>query len=93
MERLTERVGNFIEVKGNKSLYSCEERKRAYLQNAIIRLCKYEDTGLTPEEIPNIVHCRDCKHRYPKDFSAYCHHRVGPLKPDGFCDRGERRGV
>lgn len=51
MERLTERVGNYIQVKGNTSLYPSEERKKAYLQNAIIRLAKYEDTGLTPYEI------------------------------------------
>lgn len=38
-----------------------------------------------------IVHCRDCKHLYPKDFWMHCPHRVGMCKPDGFCERGERR--
>lgn len=44
-----------------------------------------------PDYPAYIVHCRDCKYRYPKDFEAFCPHRVGPCKPDGFCDRGERR--
>lgn len=38
-----------------------------------------------------IVHCRDCKHLYFKDFEAFCPHRVGPCKPSGFCDYGESR--
>lgn len=36
-----------------------------------------------------IVHCRDCKHMYFKDFEAFCPHRVGPCRPSGFCERGE----
>lgn len=43
-------------------------------------------------KLAGIVHCRDCMYRYHKDMSAYCKHIVGPCKPDGFCDRGERRG-
>lgn len=38
-----------------------------------------------------IVHCRDCKHLYFKDFEAFCPHRVGPRKPSGFCDYGVRK--
>lgn len=43
------------------------------------------------ETMNSIVHCKDCKHRYPKDFEAFCPHRVGPCKPDGFCERGEKK--
>lgn len=45
MERLTERVGEFIRIKGCKTLYASEERKGAYLCNAIVRLAEYEDLG------------------------------------------------
>ena len=51
MERLTERVGEFIRIKGCKTLYASEERKGAYLNNAIVRLAEYEDVGLEPKEI------------------------------------------
>lgn len=40
-----------IVVKGCKSLFAGDERKGAYLHNAIVRLAAYEDTGMTPEEI------------------------------------------
>lgn len=49
MERLTERVGEFIRIKGCKTLYASEERKGAYLYNAIVRLAKYEDMVPMPE--------------------------------------------
>ena len=45
MERLTERVGEFIRIKGCKTLYGGKERKGAYLYNAIVRLAEYEDLG------------------------------------------------
>ena len=38
-----------------------------------------------------VVRCKDCKHLYFKDFSAFCPHRVGACRPDGFCEHGERR--
>lgn len=37
----------------------------------------------------DVVHCKDCKHLYFKDFEAFCPHRVGPCRPSGFCERGE----
>ena len=37
----------------------------------------------------HIVHCVDCKHKYFKDFSAFCPYRFGPLRPYGYCERGE----
>lgn len=55
MERLTERFGNYIRIKGNKSLYGSVEKNRAYLQNAIIRLAAYEDTGLEPNGIMALI--------------------------------------
>ena len=37
MERLTERVGKYIRIKGCPPLYSDKESKGAYLYNAIVR--------------------------------------------------------
>lgn len=45
---------------------------------------------LGPEQFP-VVHCKGCKHLYFKDFSAFCPHRVGACRPEGFCECGERR--
>lgn len=38
----------------------------------------------------SVVHCKDCKHLYFKDFSGVCPHRVSACRPDGFCECGER---
>lgn len=43
------------------------------------------------EEITKIVHCKDCRLLYFKAMSAHCPYRVGPCRPDGFCDRGVNR--
>lgn len=43
-----------------------------------------------PDETSQIVHCKDCKHIYFIDFEAFCPHRVGPCRPSGFCERGEK---
>lgn len=59
MDRLTERYGRYIRIKGNTSLYLNEERKSAPLQSAIVRLATYEDTGLMPEEIAALVKAQD----------------------------------
>lgn len=50
MDRLTERIGDRVRIKGCETLYG-PERKVAYLNNAVVRLAEYEDTMLTPEEI------------------------------------------
>ena len=59
-------------------------------------VCRFEDRGGegAPEKADslNIVHCVDCKHKYFKDFSAFCPHRLGPLWPGGYCERGESEG-
>ena len=56
-------------------------------------VCRFEDRGGegAPEKADalHIVHCVDCKHKYFKDFSAFCPHRCGPLRPGGYCERGE----
>ena len=56
-------------------------------------VCRFEDRGGegAPEKADslNIVHCVDCKHKYFKDFSAFCPHRFGPLRPGGYCEHGE----
>lgn len=43
MERLTERIRGHIRIKGCKTLYPDQKRKGAYLNNAIVQLCAYED--------------------------------------------------
>lgn len=51
MERLTERVGKSVVVKGCKTIFAAVVRKDASLANAIVRLTEYEDTGIAPAEI------------------------------------------
>lgn len=43
------------------------------------------------EEADSIVRCKDCKHLYFKDMSAYCPFKVSACRPNGFCSYGERR--
>lgn len=43
MERLTERSGYYIRIKGCKTFYPNWKRKGAYLNNAIVQLATYED--------------------------------------------------
>ena len=38
-----------------------------------------------------VVRCKDCKHLYFKDMSAYCPFKVSACRPNGFCSLGERR--
>lgn len=42
-------------------------------------------------DIVAVVRCKDCKHLFFKDLSAFCPYSVGPCKPDGFCSYGERK--
>lgn len=59
MNRLTKRIGKYVEIVGCKSLYDSEERKSAPASSAIARLAKYEDTGLSPDEIKTLLAERD----------------------------------
>lgn len=53
--RLTERtLDGYITIKGCASVYPSEERKRAPATSAIVRLCAYEDSGLTPDEVAEL---------------------------------------
>lgn len=38
-----------------------------------------------------VVRCKDCKHLFFKDLSAFCPYSVGCCKPDDFCSYGERK--
>ena len=38
-----------------------------------------------------VVRCKDCKHIFFKDLSAFCPYSVGPCKPNDFCSYGERK--
>lgn len=52
MERLTERWSDsVVKLKGCSNVYANVERKRAHIQNAIVRLTAYEDSGLMLDEI------------------------------------------
>ena len=48
------------------------------------------DSFPTIDAVP-VVRCRECSRRYAKDFGQYCPSRVGPVRPDGYCDEGQRR--
>ena len=50
-----------------------------------------ERTVGKPSDMVEVVRCKDCKHLYFKDFSAYCPHRTIACTPNGFCNYGERR--
>lgn len=54
MERLTERYKGYIRIKGCSTLYADEERKGAYLNNAVVRFADYEDTGMEPDDIESL---------------------------------------
>lgn len=44
-----------------------------------------------PEEISETVYCKDCKHLFFKDMSAFCLYKTGPRMYDGSCEHGEKR--
>lgn len=97
MERLTEyrENGKYIAIKRRKTLYPTEERWNAPATAAIVRLCHYEDSGLTPEEVmelAKIVRCKDCKyHSCDEAYNRHwCNFGVCCLQVEeyNFCDRG-----
>lgn len=56
LERLTERWSDsVVKLKGCSNVYANVERKRAHIQNAIVRLAAYEDSGLMPDEVMGII--------------------------------------
>ena len=98
MERLTERLcdGVVIRLIGEPSKYPDVEFNGRYIQNAVVRLAAYEDSGLTPEEVmelSKIVRCKDCKyHSHDEEYdNHWCNYQHGSflVKRYGFCDRGE----
>lgn len=48
------------------------------------------DAEPSPDSV-EVVRCKDCKHLFFKDLSAFCPYSVGPCKPDDFCSYGERK--
>lgn len=73
--------------------------KAIYLEEAVDRFIE-QGANLGKDQIiymlnrmpyTEIVRCRDCRHKYVKDMSAYCPNRVGALRSDGYCERGERK--
>lgn len=56
MERLTQRIDGYLNIWGRTALYEAVERPGAYLNNAIVRLAAYEDTGMAPEEVKDLIY-------------------------------------
>lgn len=96
LERLTERWSeSTVKLKGCSNVYANVERKRAHIQNAIVRLAAYEDSGLMPDEIAvfaNIVKCNDC--RYSSDglheMCVYCTKHDCNMHVNAFCGYGKK---
>lgn len=59
MKRLTEKFGSLVRIKGCKTLYSKEKRKKSPLGSAISRLADYEDIGLSPKDIKRLLDDRE----------------------------------
>ena len=63
------------------------------IADAVIRIfpfmCSADDEA-APDTV-EVVRCKDCKHLFFKDLSAFCPYSVGPCKPDDFCSYGERK--
>lgn len=38
-----------------------------------------------------IVYCGECQHKYFKDQYIFCKYRVGPLRSNGFCEKGIKK--
>lgn len=99
MERLTKRIGEYIEIIGCKSLYPTEERKRAPATSAIVRLAAYEDSGLTPDEVSElakVVRCKDCEYKkkakYNEKGYLICPASGMEITDNDFCSYGEKKG-
>lgn len=97
MERLTKHEGGYIVINGCASVYPSQERKRAPMTSAIVRLSAYEDSGLTPEEVAElakIVRCKDCKYAEESIHKnrIICSVHETDFSPDDFCSCGEKKG-
>lgn len=95
MDRLTFE-GNFCDI----SLCLVKECKTVCSQKEVWeRLKAYEDTGLSPEEVPTVVRCVDCKHQEDciRRIQFWVRNPVLELNttkyhPIDFCSYGELRG-
>ena len=81
-------VGKLIERDGEET--SVEWR----IWSAILteRTAFKHDVYDAPSAQPEIIRCKDCKHRDAED--GFCKGRGWPMQlvpEDGFCDKGERR--
>ena len=82
--------------------HGCSAHGCAILRNAVehmeaaqakptLSLSVYDIGNIKPADgVEPVVHCKNCRHKYFKDFSAFCPNRVGALRPEGFCELGER---
>lgn len=63
------------------------------IADALRRLFQFlrsADDEAAPDAV-EVVRCKNCKHLFFKDLSAFCPYSVGPCKPDDFCSHGERK--
>lgn len=66
------------------------------LTDALNRLAAYEDTGLSTDEVTEVVRCKDCKHFHPcikpvEDFEGWCIARECETDEPEYCSYGERK--
>lgn len=97
MERLTERIGRTVRVKGCRTHHIASELPKQYTRNAIVRLAAYEDSGLTPEEVAefaNVVRCQDCADADDalSEYSIYCNRHNCYMCIEAFCSYGKPKG-
>lgn len=59
--------------------------------NGFCDVMNFKAENIPTVDAVEVVRCAQCKHLRFKDFSGCCQHMVGPLSPDGYCDRGERK--
>lgn len=72
---------------GNYTVSNLETLCMAYGECARVA----DDVRIVTKDASELVTCAECRHRYFKDFNAYCPNRVGALRSDGYCERGERK--
>lgn len=66
------------------------------MKEFIVRVIDPEEIQWYEEEpeIPELVRCKDCKHRDPEDFKCDCGHDIHwelPRPDNWFCADGERK--
>ena len=76
-------ICKILTARGNKTAADILER---------YAIKKISDKNSVPAaDVAEVVRCRDCRHRYPKDFEMRCPYHQGPVAPMDYCSSGERK--